>query len=87
MDPKEVVEIIWKEEIAKAERPDEEREKRYKELLATYIDYPFHAAEYLMVDEIIDPRETRPALIKRLAALEHKVAEPRPWRKHVIMPR
>ncbi len=87
MDPKEVVEIIWKEEILKAERPEEERERRYKELLATYIDYPFHAAEYLMVDEIIDPRETRPALIKRLAALEHKVAEPRPWRKHVIMSR
>ncbi len=87
MDPKEVVEIIWKDEIARAEKPDEVREKKYKELLDTYIDYPFHGAEYLMVDEIIDPRETRPALIRRLEVLAHKEAQPRPWRKHILMPR
>ncbi len=87
MNPKEAVEIIWKEEIAQAPKPDEMREKKYKELLDTYIDYPFHAAEYLMVDEIIDPRDTRPALIRRLEVLSHKEAQPRPWRKHVLMSR
>ncbi len=87
MDPKEAVEIIWKDEIAQAAKPDEVREKKYKELLKTYIDYPFHAAEYLMVDEIVNPKDTRPELIKRLEVLAHKEAEPRPWRKHVLMPR
>ena len=87
MNPREVVDIIWKDEIARAQKPDEVREAKYKELLSTYIDYPFHAAEYLMVDEIIDPRETRPALIRRLEILANKEAQPRPWRKHVLMPR
>ncbi len=87
MDPREVVEKIWKEEIASSNKPDEVREQKYKELLAKYIDYPFHAAEYLMVNEIIDPRETRPMLIRRLEILAHKEAQPRPWRKHVLMPR
>jgi acetyl-CoA carboxylase carboxyltransferase component len=87
MDPKEVIEIIWKDEIAKAEKPAAVREKRFKELLDTYIDYPFHGAEYLMVDEIIDPRDTRSELIKRLEVLAHKQAPTRPWRKHVLMPR
>ncbi len=87
MDPKRIVEIIWKDEIAQAEKPDEVREKKYKELLDTYIDYPFHAAEYLMVDEIIDPRETRPVLINRLEVLANKEVQPRPWRKHPLMQR
>ncbi|MFC1928270.1 acyl-CoA carboxylase subunit beta [Chloroflexota bacterium] len=87
MDPREVVEKIWKEEIERAKKPDEVREKKYQELLDTYIDYPFHAAEYLMVDEIIDPRDTRSALIRRLEVLANKEAQPRPWRKHPLMPR
>jgi len=87
MAPKELVEKIWREEIGKATNPDAFRKEKYEELLDKHIDYPFHAAEYLMVDEIIDPRNTRPELIRRLEALTDKVAEPRPWRKHVIMPR
>ena len=87
MDPREVVEKIWKEEIARAKKPDEVREQKYQELLDKYIDYPFHAAEYLMVDEIIDPRDTRSALIRRLEVLANKEAQPRPWRKHPLMPR
>jgi acetyl-CoA/propionyl-CoA carboxylase len=87
LDPKEVVEIIWKDEIAQAEKPGKVREEKYRALLDTYIDYPFHAAEYLMVDEIIDPRDTRREVIKRLEVLTHKEAQARPWRKHVLMPR
>ncbi|MFC1940675.1 acyl-CoA carboxylase subunit beta [Chloroflexota bacterium] len=87
MDPREVVEKIWKEEIAKAKKPDEVREEKYRELLDKYIDYPFHAAECLMVDEIIDPRDTRSALIRRLEILANKEAQPRPWRKHPLMSR
>jgi propionyl-CoA carboxylase beta chain len=37
------------------------------------------------VDDVIDPRETRPKLISGLALLKHKVAE-RPKRKHGNIP-
>ena len=30
--------------------------RRLRELWKTYIKFPFHTAEYLMVNEIIDPR-------------------------------
>ncbi len=87
MDPKEVVDIIWEDEIKGAENPDEVRQRKLKELLETYIKFPFHAAEYLMVNEIIDPRDTRPALIKRLESLANKEPSPKPWRKHSLIPR
>ncbi|MFC1982071.1 acyl-CoA carboxylase subunit beta [Chloroflexota bacterium] len=87
MDPKEVVDIIWKDEIKRAEDPDAVRQRKHRELLETYLRFPFHAAEYLMVDEIIDPRDTRPALIKRLEFLSEKVGPPRAWRKHSLFPR
>jgi acetyl-CoA carboxylase carboxyltransferase component len=87
MDPREAVEKIWKDEIAKADKPDEVREQRYKYLLDNYIDFPFHAAEYLMVDDIIDPRDTRRLLIEAFNVLEKKEVQLRPWRKHPLMPR
>ncbi|MBI2917851.1 MAG: acyl-CoA carboxylase subunit beta [Chloroflexi bacterium] len=87
LDPKEVVETIWKEEIAESPHPEEVRRNRLEELLKTYIKFPFHAAEYLMVDDIIDPRDTRPHLIRALDMLANKPPEPRPWKKHSLIPR
>ncbi len=88
MDPKEVVEIIWKDDIAKADSPDEVRQSKLKELLETYVRFPYHGAEYLMVNEIIDPRDTRPALIRRLEFLASKKEPwPIPWKKHSLLPR
>jgi acetyl-CoA carboxylase carboxyltransferase component len=38
-----------------------------------------------MIDDVIDPRETRPTIIRALELSEHKKIE-RPWRRHGVMP-
>ena len=38
-----------------------------------------------MIDDIIDPRETRPTIIRALRMAKDKRVE-RPWRKHGVMP-
>jgi len=87
MDPEEVVNIIYKEEISSSKEPDAVRKQRLDELLKNYIVYPYHAAEQLMVNEIIDPRDTRPVIIRTLKSLANKEPSPRPWRKHSLIPR
>jgi acetyl-CoA carboxylase carboxyltransferase component len=46
---------------------------------------PYRAAEHLHIDDVIDPAETRPRLIKALEQTMGKV-EKRPDKKHGIMP-
>jgi acetyl-CoA carboxylase carboxyltransferase component len=38
-----------------------------------------------MIDDVIDPRETRPRIIQALRMAADKKVE-RPWRKHGVMP-
>ena len=76
--------IIFRKEIEAAENPEERR----KELLQEYHDRfinPYHAAELQHIDDVIEPRETRPRLISALEMLRNK-REERPWRKHGNMP-
>ncbi len=87
MDPDEVVDIIYKEEIESSKDPERVRKEKLDELLRDYIQFPFHSAEHLMVNEIIDPRDTRPILIRTLKTLAHKEPFPRPWKKHSLIPR
>jgi acetyl-CoA carboxylase carboxyltransferase component len=87
MDPEEAVEIIFKKEISSSEAPDRVRREKLDELLKNYIQYPYHAAEQLLVNDIIDPRDTRPVIIRALKALADKKPNPRPWRKHSLVPR
>jgi acetyl-CoA carboxylase carboxyltransferase component len=57
-------------------------------LIAEYeerFNHPYLAAERGLVDEIIEPRETRPALIRSLAMLRSK-REGIPPRKHGNIP-
>ena len=46
---------------------------------------PYLAAKNDMVDDIIDPRETRPTIIRGLRMAKDKRVE-RPWKKHGVMP-
>ncbi|WP_369294489.1 carboxyl transferase domain-containing protein, partial [Escherichia coli] len=46
---------------------------------------PYHAAGAGYIDDIIEPRETRPKIIASLAALRDKYA-PAPPRKHGNIP-
>lgn len=86
MDPNAAVERIYEKEIKCAEDPDEYRREKLKYILEHYINYPSHAAEKAMINDIIDPRDTRPALIASLNCLKRKRPLPRPWRKHSLIP-
>ncbi len=76
--------IIFRRQIAEAEDPEEKRE----ELIADYeerFNNPMVAAEMGYIDDVIDPRETRPYLIKALQMIRTKRPE-RPPRKHGNIP-
>lgn len=66
--------------------PNTLRRDKLRELLKNYINYPYHALEQAMVNEIVDPRDTRPVLIRTLKNLANKEVAPRPWRKHSLVP-
>ena len=76
--------IIFRRQIAEADEPEERRE----ELIADYeerFNNPMVAAEMGYIDDVIDPRETRPYLIKALQMIRTKRPE-RPPRKHGNIP-
>ncbi|MGH7607318.1 MAG: acyl-CoA carboxylase subunit beta, partial [Gemmatimonadales bacterium] len=75
MGPKGAVEILYKGEA------NEEREVEYREKFA----HPYQAAARGYVDDIIDPRDTRPRLIAALTTLETKRGR-NPPRKHGNIP-
>ena len=84
MGPEGAVNIIFRKELADAEDPDARRAELisdYKERFAN----PYTAAERGYVDEVIEPRRTRPALIDALRTAITK-REPRPPRKHGNIP-
>lgn len=85
MNPDGAVNIIYRNEIAAAENPEEVRARRLAEYKATFGRFPYHAAQMRWVEEIIDPRDTRPLLIQALTTLRHKTEE-RPWKKHGNIP-
>ena len=73
-----------KEQLAAAESPEE----RAAELQADYAERfanPFSAAARGYVDDVIDPRETRPRLISALDMLENK-RDQNPPKKHGNIP-
>jgi len=86
INPEEAVGIIYKDEISSSEEPDKVRKDKLAELFKNYIDYPFHALEQGMVNDLIDPRDTRPILIRTLKNLANKKVDPRPWRRHSLLP-
>lgn len=87
IDPEEAVDIIYADEIGEAKDPDTVRKQKLDELLKNHIQYPYHAAEQLLVNDIIDPRDTRGVIIRTLQSLQNKEVKPRPWKKHSLIPR
>jgi len=84
MGPEGAVNIIFRHELEDAEDPAARREELiadYKERFAN----PWSAAERGYVDEVIEPRRTRPVLISALETALTK-REPRPRRKHGNIP-
>ncbi len=90
MGPEGAAEIIWRRELETAKSP-EERDKMLKKFAAEYrekIANPYIAAFRGYIDAVIEPRDTRPILIKALEILSTKreVRIRRPPRKHGIPP-
>src|SRR6266567_4442497 len=75
MGPKGAVEILYKGEAS------EERTNEYREKFA----HPYRAAARGYLDDIIDPRDTRPRLIEALLTLETKRGR-NPPKKHGNIP-
>ena len=83
MGPEGGTNIIFRKEIAAAPSPDEERARRVEEFRK--LINPYVAAGGAFIDDIIDPRETRPVVIRALEMAQTKKIE-RPWKKHGVMP-
>ena len=84
MGPEGAVNVVFRRELAEADDPDARR----AELIADYRERfanPYVAAERGYVDDVIEPRRTRPVLIDALATAITK-DEPRPRRKHGNIP-
>jgi acetyl-CoA carboxylase carboxyltransferase component len=77
------VEIVFRRMVEEAEDPVAKRAELiagYQELIDVY-----RAARNDMIDDVIDPRETRPTVIRALAMAQGKRVE-RPWKKRGVVP-
>src|ERR1700674_2206263 len=84
MGPQGAVNVIFRREIAAAPDPA----AKTRELVEDYIEKfanPYFAAERGYIDDIIEPRQTRPRLISALNAMQTKKVR-RPRRKHGNIP-
>src|SRR5947208_12277829 len=77
------VNIIGRSLIEAADDPDAKRTELV-ENFRKIID-PYIAAGNDMIDDVIDPRETRPVVIRALEMAERKHVQ-RPWKRHGVMP-
>jgi acetyl-CoA carboxylase carboxyltransferase component len=69
--------------IFRKEDPENLKKKtqEYIENFAT----PYQAARHGLIEQVIEPKETRPMIIRALKMLENK-KEDRPWKKHGNIP-
>lgn len=84
MGPDGAVEIIYSNEIEKAEDKDATTEKlkqQYKDLFAN----PYNAAQKGYIDDVIFPANTRMRICKALKMLSTK-KDQNPWKKHGNIP-
>jgi propionyl-CoA carboxylase beta chain len=84
MGPKGAVEILFRKEIEAADDPAAATEARIAEYRDKFAN-PYIAAARGYVDDVIDPRETRPRLISALDMLRDK-RDSNPPRKHGNIP-
>ena len=84
MGPKGAVEILFKREISSSKDPLEATERKIEEYRNKFA-HPYVAASRGYVDDIIDPRDTRPRLIDALETLRTK-RDRNPAKKHGNIP-
>jgi propionyl-CoA carboxylase beta chain len=84
MGPKGAVEILFRRDIAVAPDPAAATEERMAEFREKFA-HPYIAAARGYLDDVIDPRDTRPRLVSALEMLRNKRDE-NPPRKHGNIP-
>ncbi len=84
MGPKGAVEIIFKKEITEAADPEKATEHKTDEYREKFAN-PFIAAARGYVDDVIEPKTTRPRLIRAFQMLETK-KDQNPPKKHGNIP-
>ncbi|MBV9500195.1 MAG: methylmalonyl-CoA carboxyltransferase [Acidobacteriaceae bacterium] len=84
MGPEGAVNVLHRRELQHDSNPDESRRKRIEEYRDRFAN-PFVAAERGYVDDVIEPRETRPKVIHALQMLANKT-DTMPRKKHGNIP-
>ncbi len=84
MGPEGAANIIYAKDIQNSPNPEETRQQKIQEYKEKFAN-PYVAAKMGMVDDVIDPRETRIKLIQALEMLRNK-KEDRPKKKHGNIP-
>ena len=84
MGPKGAVEIIFKKDIESSADPEAELQKKTDEYREKFAN-PFIAAARGYVDDVIEPKTTRPRLIRAFEMLESK-KDSNPPKKHGNIP-
>ncbi len=83
MGPEGAVNIIFNKVVEQSENPEETRRQLAEQIRETIS--PYVAAGWAMIDDVIDPAETRRAIVRGLVQAEGKKVE-RAWRKHGNIP-
>jgi len=84
MGPEGAVNIVFRRELAGADDATARRDELIADYRETFAN-PYVAAERGYIDDVIEPRRTRPVLIDALRTASTK-REPRPPRKHGNIP-
>ncbi len=84
MGPQGAANIIFAKEIKESSNPEQTRAEKIEEYRQKFAN-PYVAASQGMVDDVIDPRETRIKIIQALEMLRTK-KESRPAKKHGNIP-
>jgi acetyl-CoA carboxylase carboxyltransferase component len=84
MGPEGAVNIIFRKELSATDDPKAMRERLVAEYREKFAN-PYVAASHGYIDDIIEPRETRPRLIEALRMLENK-RDSNPPKKHGNIP-
>jgi methylmalonyl-CoA decarboxylase subunit alpha len=77
------VEIVMRRQVEEAEDPAAKKAEliaAYRQIIDVYV-----AAKNGMIDDVIDPRETRPVICRALEMAEGKTVE-RPWKRNAVVP-
>ncbi len=84
MGPEGAVNILYRRELLASDHPEASRQEKIDEYRTRFAN-PFVAAERGYVDDVIEPHETRPKVIRALRMLANK-ADTMPRKKHGNIP-